>query len=330
MSALPALKLYQEDPNGAESSPLDLKLRQAFEEFLLRDTPKKSTRQAYYTAIEHWEQLLGNPSLRELHKKTAQDFRDRFLEAGGQPENIRKNWRHLKAILRRVGPADSGNPRGEGILSFIPWAKFPSNPETKIPRIATDDELNALYEECGCATWPPENKSKAPAPVIWRSAMVGWLNYGPRTFDLWNLPHKGLLWDFDSAQIRFVAAKTSKLQGMPLNETAFRHFKALRRISKGVFYPTTGRKQFYAQWAEINQRAGLKVPMELRDLRETCCTRYGEEIGKWILGHGANDVTGLHYFNPTPEVVAAIHAFSQPSAFLKGPFIQRQRSFSFA
>lgn len=308
---------------GDGDDPREFSLRQAYDKYLLPDLVDASaadgTLQAYGTAIRHWEKYSGNPAVGQIERNHATLLRDGLLESGMAAATVRKTWAHLRAILRRVAQPISGNPRGEGIIACVPWVRLPKS-KPKLPRLASHSELNLLYDSCRIAIWPSVRKTGVPAPELWRCFLVLVYNYGPRTLDLWRLPWSGV--DWERGLIRFCAEKTSKLQGLPLNAAARAHLERVKLPREKVFWPTGGKTQFYREWRTINAAAGISVPLECRDLRETCASNYeaiSPGVGSWILGHGPKGITQTFYVNPTPQIIEAVHKLPQPAAFLETP-----------
>ncbi|QDT84614.1 tyrosine-type recombinase/integrase [Gimesia chilikensis] len=297
-----------------------LKLRDCFEEFVLPDMEDAphGTLSVYLTTLNHWETRTDNPPVGEISNDLLREFKQSFQKEGYSPESIKKYWRHLRRILRRIGPQIQGNPLGESIIDRVPYMAPPKNTSVKIPRIVTEDELNAVYEACEVATWP---KVESPA-LMWRLAIVIFYNCGPRTQDVF----RRLCWrnvDLENSRISFVSQKRSKLQGIPFQEIVGLHFEAIYRgqdPSETVLRATKCNRSLYSQWKKIQDAAGIQNYIEFRDLRETCNSLLnaavpGANAGKWVLGHGACGVNELYYHNPTPEVLMAVEKLNQPEAF---------------
>ena len=324
---------------GEGDDPADYSVRRAFEVYLRPELVSvgraDGTLEAYETALKHWEAQTSNPSVRACDRSHVESFRDGMLEQGMSPATVRKYWAHLKAILRRLAPPETRNQQGEGIISRVPWMRLPAAPE-KLPRIATFLELNALYDACQVAVWPSEKNTGFLPRIIWRSFLVLVYNYGPRTKDLWRLAWSAVDWERET--LRFQAKKTSKLQGLPFNDATRAHLLRIRptpsilaaagtNTRSDVFWPTRGNAQFYREWQKINAAAGLSVPLECRDLRETCASNYeriSPGVGSWILGHAARGVTARFYLNPTPQVIEAVHKLPQPEAFVEPPRVSNE------
>jgi integrase len=292
-----------------------LTLRVAFDKFLKPDLPpeKKSTISEYRTALNHWERLTNDPPLAKITNDGLRSYRDRLLQHVGA-ETVRKNWRHLRAILRRCGPQADRNPLGRGLLKRIPYMQQPSEVE-KDARIVTFAELTALYQACAVANWP---QCDVPAPAIWRCALVLAYNYGLRTQDLFQLPWSAFDPGFKSFTFR--AQKTRRKQRLPLNRVARAHVQSIRGegLRPLLFCGTKSHRQLYRTWTAINEAAGIEVPVEFRDLRESCNSRLEKirpGVGKFVLGHKLAGVNEKYYLNATPQIREAINRMPQPRVF---------------
>jgi len=296
--------------------PADFSLRQSYTKLLqpelVAQGRAKGTFEAYSTALKKWEEFQPlSPAVAQIKDIHATAWRDAMLEAGFSPATVRKYWRHITAIFGELIQRE--------IISRPPRCRLPRS-RPKLPRLATHVELDALYDACRAATWPAIADTGVAPSLLWRTFLVLAYNYGPRTRDLWRLPAAGVDWDREL--IRFVAAKTSKLQGLPFNETVRLHLVKIRQPREHIFWPTGGNAQFYREWAKINASAGLSAPLECRDLRETAASNYeaiSPGVGSWILGHGPKGITAQFYLNPTPQVLGAVQQLPQPPSFLHGP-----------
>lgn len=301
----------------------NLDLRACFVEYILPDLEDapEGTISLYRTALNHWEARTSNPPVGEITNDVLRKFKQSFLKEKYSPETIKKTWRHIRPILRRVGPPVQGNPLGESIIERIPYMAPPKNNVRKFPRIVTHEEVNAIYQACEVAKWP--YASPCPAPLLWQLALVVFYNCGPRTQDFFKLTRQNI--DLEMRRVSFVAQKTSKLQGVPFQEIVGLHFEAvyqyLNQDESTIVFPVTKSKgSLYDQWKAIQDAAGISKYVEFRDLRETCdsllnAANPGALAGKWVLGHGGRDVNEIYYHNPSPEVLKAVENLEQPDSF---------------
>ena len=313
MSAI-SLRIWHESPDSTIAvEPSRFTLREAYNEFLLPEliAQKRAggTLSAYGTALNHWERCTPNPPIGDVADTHAIAFRDAMMDGNALP-TVKKNWRHLTVIFRELDRLDHIRKPPRVIIA---------KPKPKLPRVVSLAEVDKLYETCDVAEWPPKAKTFSRPGKLWRAFLALEFNLGMRTQDAWRLTWEAI--DFESNLVRFITIKTAKLQGVPMHEVLRKHLEGIRSSRRNIFWPTMATKQFYAQWAKINQAAGISLPVEWRDLRETCCTRYERikrGVGGWILGHAARGVTECNYHEPSQEVLDAVQLYEQPGSFTLG------------
>lgn len=315
------------------SDPARLTLREAFERHLLPDIlacDARGTLQAYRGAINHWERHLGAIPVSALSNALMAQFRDQLLARGLAPATVNKIWRHCRSILRRIGPRHDRNPFGLSLIPEVPAMRAPRPRPLALPRDVSNSDIDLLFRACRVATWPYGDSTLDP--LVWRTMLVLSHNYGPRTWDTWQMRWRSV----DPHLLYLRAQKTGKLAGLPYNSTTAGFLNALKRLRYilagsmllrhpvqdcPVFCGSLRRAPFYQQWAAINHaacQAGLSRPVEFRQLRESCRTKYdafGPQIGMWILGHAPKGVSDTYYLNPSRAVRDAVEAFPQPTSF---------------
>ena len=128
-----------------------LTLREAYEKHYRK--PSKTTCVTYEAQLKLWERFSGNPPVGKITNETMEDFRLAALEAGKTGNTVNSTRTCVRAILRRVGPAVTGNPRG---LEIIP--RIPHMEKTKVYRkpayLIPEDDLNRVYIACRHAETP--------------------------------------------------------------------------------------------------------------------------------------------------------------------------------
>ena len=149
--------MQQASPGDHPASGMTL--RQTFELHYQPDLVEEGrtgTIASYETAISRWERHSENPKnppVCQIDSPSLERFRKAVLAAGLRPATFNSTWRHLRALLRRLGPQHDRNPRGLSILDRIPYVKLAIE-DLDFPRIATFEELDALYAACEHACWP--------------------------------------------------------------------------------------------------------------------------------------------------------------------------------
>ena len=298
-------------------------LRKIFELYYrpeLIEEGRTTTAASYETAISRWERHSANLPVDQIDNASLEGFRRAVLAAGLRPATFNLTWRSIRALLRRLGPQHDRNPRGLSILDRIPYVKLAPE-DFEFPRVATSEELSALYDACEHACWP---STVLPPREFWRTAIVIAYNVGARRRDIFDLRTEDV--DFEKRTIRFRARKTRRRQCIPLNDTTITHLKAVWSERENLFpgnhgiarASTTNRMRI--EWRRLLQRAGIKPPFGFQTLRKTCATMYadtaGIDVAACVLGHYiGGGVTAQFYANPTKRIVEAVNALPQPESF---------------
>ncbi len=294
-----------------------LTLREAFQQFLLHDLSavQPSTIRAYRCALDDWEHLTSNPPIGRIRNADLSRFRTAVLEQPRQPATVNSKIRCLRVIFRRIGPPDSANPLGEGVIARIPYCKLLPEPR-RIPRTASLEELDRIYAACEIATWP-NCCGDIPPSEWWRAFVVCLYNIGPRRRDLQELKTSGV--NFDAETVRYVARKTKKIQIVPLSRIVAAHLQAVWSERDLIFPGGTNKKSLYRQWKAIREVASITERLTFHDLRRTCGTAYanatGLDVASAILGHSISGVTAQFYVDPTERMRRAANELAQPQAF---------------
>lgn len=319
------------DPIGPHSSLTDC--YQAYMIPRLEDRERKpKTFLEYEQAIAHWERLMMTESgcrmpVKEISDKTAKLFRKRLLSETPtrSKATVNKIMRHWSAVVRHLWPADRTNPKGKGLIAFF---DLPGSLEEdgRLPFTFARKELSDLYRACdvvkplrGC------RKSPIQIPLLWRLALVLEYNIGARTYDLFTLKWSDFReFDWKWGSIHFRAAKTRKLQRIPLNQQARLHLDAVKALaldSERIFpaFNPTNASAIRRKWRKICKAAQVNGCFE--DLRKTVSTAYEDlrpGVGPWITGHQLSGVNARNYQNPTKRVLKAVYTLKQPKAFIEG------------
>lgn len=250
-----------------------------------------------------------------------------------------KVWKNIRAILRRIGPRESGNPRAAEIIDRVP-AMDPLHElrggasEDDLSDGAadiTDDQLDRLYWACEIATWPDES-----AALQWQTYLVILSMMGPRVNDAATLRTEHFRMDAESPVRRssrkhrhgwlvYVPAKTSRKKPrrliVPLPPVVRSHVAALARIRGGKLFAwnSSRTKSFADTWQAIADQAGLPE-VERRHVRAVANLRWSstgvrDDLGNWVLGHMTRDVNETHYTRIEPYLIRAVPKLSVPRSF---------------
>jgi integrase len=295
----------------SETEPLTL--RTAFENHYKSPDLKQRTVEAYRNILDHWEKHTENPPVSQITNVTLAQFKNRFLEFNA-PTTFNKARAHILAIMNRLGPPIKGNPAGLSLLDrFVYVGKAKEG--DKIPRVASDDMISAIYQATDVAIWP---KFEFGAPAWWRAVIVFLFNTGLRRNDFLSLKTSAV--DLDNQILEFQAEKTGKTRRLPLHRSVCDHFRKIWSDRELVFPKSKGLKHLYRQWYLIQDAA--KIPKSERltfhQLRSTCGTNlYIRSPGaaQEMLGHSSMETTRKSYAFVTDHLVEVATETRQPPAF---------------
>lgn len=300
-----------------------LSLRDIYEQFhkpdLEANDASPRTCEYYRVILNAWERLTDDPPLAAIDNSTVAAFRDALLAEDKARVTVNKAWRAIRCLLRRAGPPQYRNPAGLNLISTIPYMRE-LREDLPLPKIASFDELSAIYDACTVADWP---SCEIPAARWWQCLLVLAYNAGARRSDLLNLRTSDV--SFTGRRLQFKARKTRKFQSIPINETVIRHLEMTWSRRPLVFPRATHEHRFRDEWKRIQSRAGLHRPVTFPMLRATCSSNYcevgGELVAAFILGHTVRtvpSVTVKHYLNPSGPIRTACDELPQPAAFVAG------------
>ncbi|MCY2968249.1 MAG: hypothetical protein NT069_32235 [Planctomycetota bacterium] len=225
------------------------RLREAFDSLMAPHLATPGTRSVYATTLKKWEALTENPRLDSIDVDAVRTF-SRELQRDVNGNTAAKYLRHLRAILRRCGPATDGNPLGAEILTRSPHVEMPKRRHT-VPRVATVAEVDALFRACEHASWP--RVAGVATMNLWRAAILCLWTLGPRCWDLWACRPRdrhgtGWRWDrvdMDAATITYDQKKTGHETKLPLSASCLRYLHLVQSDRFAIFPATQARGSLY-------------------------------------------------------------------------------------
>lgn len=333
-----ALRLFSAEGTGDPGKPAgELRLSEVFDRFLRAEyAARPGSLGAYEQALGHWERRTNDPPVTAISRDTWRSLKDSMAADGRKPATIAKTGRHLRRILRRIGPATDGNPGGEGVLAKLPHLEMPRVVRS-LPRHADATELDALYEACRVATWPKVGGVTPPA--FWRAALVMMYNLGPRAWEMFcaqprapydaeaDNPLTG--WRFEhvnwrEGSLRYWIPKVHAWHEVPLSNVVVAHLESIRADRATIFPASKARGSLYGQWRCIRAAAAMAVAsvadLEPHDLRKTCQTEWDHVqlgFGDFVVWHTPTDVGGTYYRNFAKKVRARVEELPQPQSFAR-------------
>lgn len=299
-----------------------LKLRGVWQRFYLSPDLAARTREAYLDAIGKWELLTRDPTLAELAdpiggKLIMRDFQANLQQVVKSAATCNKVLRHVRAILRRVGPAGPRNENAFEIIARVPYVK-PAKEDRRPNRVATLDELSAIYGACDVATWPA---CPFAAADWWRCLLVLLYNVGPRRGDFLALKRSDV--KLSCGLLLVQQHKKRHPQWKPINSALCAHIERIWQPERELLFPhSKSMKSLYRTWYAIQTAAGIVEPYWLHQIRKTCGTQlYAQSPGaaQEMLGHSSPQITYDAYANLTAHLVEASNGLRQPAAFVGEP-----------
>lgn len=300
--------------------PRKLRLGDAFARFHRPDLDGRVSRKTldtYREVLAAWQRHTDDPPIGRINNATLAKFRDAYA-AGRSPATVNRAWRHLRAIFRRLGPAETGNPLGESILSRTPYMA-PLREQRRIPRMVSNADLDAVYRAAGSMSWPAF--ADAPPADWWRAWLALAVGCGPRIGDLLRLRPADV--DARGRLLRYRAQKTGTPLEIPLGDVVLAHLRRIGGTRPRLFLTSEtaslSMPLFYRAWSDLLDRARVRRRFTPHDLRRTCGSLYfrvgGYELAAYVLGHAQRSVTMSYYVDPREAARDAADAIDWPPAF---------------
>lgn len=287
----------------------------------------KDTLKWHEILLRRWVVLTGNPELKEITTTILARFRDCLLASKGRgvnrmsPNTVVHYMAFIQALLDKAGPPGHRNRDALGLIDRPPWVK-PPRKLRRIPRIATAEELSALYEAAACMEMP--HVSGAKPPEWWKALLVTAFNTGLRKGTLFKLRMSWIDWQRRAITIPAEATKTFVAQIIPLNETCYSHLLRIRGDRDLLFeWPYTAKRTFYWNLDKLFELAGIPKDRRfglhaIRKATATALWEHSPAAAQYTLGHTTPETTRLFYVSGGGIVARALEAMPQPQAFVNG------------
>jgi integrase len=293
-----------------------LTLRECFDQLYDKTEITARTIAEYGFVLKRWEELTDDPAVKEVDEETLDAFRQKLLDAKYAPATVNGCRTMLRAILRRMGPRETRNPRGLSVIDEVPWMR-PCRVVRGQPRRVSQDDLSRWYLGTRVMTRP---RFAGPAPSFWQALIVVAFFTGLRKSDLFNLRFEDI--DLECGEFNFQARKTQKAATFPLHPIAVEHIRRIRTGRTHVFrcHLATG-GDLSAHFRAIAEAGGVKEGFTLHDLRRSGASeieRVRSGMARVFLQHAATDVTNVSYLNMTEELRECVEKMRVPLAFSGG------------
>jgi len=302
------------------------RLRSFYETSVRSATHAAATVDAYHEFLDWWERLTGDPPVSSINTPIVRAFGEQLISAGLAVPTANKHLRALRHCLKIAEETE--------LLRRRVVVRLFREPEP-MPRIATLEELSAIYWSCASATWPRDVGGEPVNPGnYWRATVVLLYNVGLRRRELVSIRWGAIDWDRQALLVS--SPKTKKHRVKPLHPVVIEHLEAIRGKREYVFGQAgernpsaggsrkvdAGRKTRYEQWDRIQQHAGLAAPyLDFHELRKTCGTRFFEQspgAAQEMLGHASVETTRRSYAQLSPHTREVAEQLRQPVAFYIG------------
>ena len=352
-----AIKIYDgSNEDGDEPVTLDgfFESTMALEMIARKETTKL---RQYRNSITRFTAFLANATnttsirgIATISDLDAIQWQQHEVDLGLEPSTVNVHWTRIRAVLRRAGPPEKGNPQGMSIITRIPYLRALTTPKPK-PKVVSTETIDAIYVYgAPDMTWPDKFDGVTPA-LVWRCWLVCGYNLAMRTRDLLSLRWENVIDDPQSLDpdsenespygwVQWVPAKTEHSKPdplvLPLNQCVRVHLDSIRNDSPYVFgreMATCSNDKLYGrasrpasgQWPRLLDLTSTHqaIPrFKIKALRKTANTAYNRldrKLGEHILGHAARGVNDMFYQQWEADVIEYVAKLPQPKSFKKEP-----------
>lgn len=301
------LRIYNPDAK----SPTQNTLTALFEKEILPRRPfwDPRTLAEYNSTIHLWEEITGDPPVSQIDDRLITQFAAGLAARKGKAgrglsrNTIRKHLRHLRAMLRLLGPRAT---RGIGLLAELPVIEWP-RPAMRPITTFTMNELRALRDAASDFQTP----LTAPIPSDrWWIAMVTVL-YNTS----WRIGTAlQLRWEWIQGNLAVIPAEAHKRgdagRRYYLNTHARQALNSIhRKDSNGLVFPWNGAILSLQRWRRrIARKCGIPDD-ELHGfhcIRRTALSEIAKLnplVARIMAGHAIHDVLAEHYISD--DVIAS-------------------------
>ncbi len=302
--------------NGKPGSP-KMTLREAFEAHYPKDELAERSVEKMRHDLKRWERATNNPPVDKIDEAVLEDFR-RTLLTTNSPASVNGTRCAIRAVLRRIGPAITGNPCGLGIISRIPYMK-PTKVIRGLPRRVDQEDLSRFYIGCEQMQSP---KWGGPATYWWQAWLAVAYFSGLRKGDVFAIRFADL--DLEKGTLLFTARKTAKPMRLPLHPVAIEHIRRIEQPAREFVFESSIKASgsFYQRWEWICRKAAIAEPFTAHDIRRTAASeieRVKAGMASVLLQHASTSTTHVSYLNQLEELSEAIAKMRVPLAFKHGP-----------
>lgn len=315
MTRVTHLRVFWPDGNGRGQQPT---LSEAFEQEILPRRPFWDARTVaeYRSTLNLWAKITGDPPLSEIDDRLISRFSAELLRRPGKRagamlsrNTVRKHLRHLKAMLRQLGPRAT---RGIGLLSEIPVIEAPRPAQRPVTTFSRA-QLRSLVE--GASFFQTPLTHPIPSGVWWRALIVVLYNTA------WRIGTAlSVRWEWVDGDWINVPPEAMKRREMGrrfyLNSAARRALGTIRQDS-GPIFPWAGAMLSLQRW---RRRIAARVGLPTNELYGFHCLRrttlsaiaaINPIVARIVAGHAIHDVLADHYTSDQ-VIVDTLERLPQP------------------
>jgi integrase len=244
--------------------------REAYERRIL-DGMEPSTRTVTLEALGQFERLIKPVYMRSIKTQTVDDFTAKRRTDPGRrkgdvisPATLSKELRHLKSALRIA--------KEWGYLAEVPKCRM-IRELGKLPTYVTGEHFAAIYAACDKAKQPADQPF--PAADWWRGLVVTAYMKGWRIGDLLSLRRADVDLENGTAISRAENNKGKRDDRVQLHPVVVEHMKRLAGFDPCIFPWEFNIRRLYAEFARIQEAAGIRLPCSGEHKHTRFCYVYG-------------------------------------------------------
>jgi integrase len=222
-------------------------------------------------ALNRFERVIKPKYMKSIKTTIIDDFiAERKTERGKHkeelisPASVNKELRHLKHVLRIA--------HEWGDLNEVPRFHMLKEPG-KEPTFITGEHFTAVYTACDKATLPAAQPY--PAADWWRGLVTMAYMTGWRIGDLLALRRNDVDLDKATALSRAENNKGKRDERVNLHPVVVEHLKRLAGFDPCMFPWKHNLRRLYAEFARIQEAAGIKLPCDKGHEHTRFCHVYG-------------------------------------------------------
>lgn len=217
---------------------------------------QSSSRKEIVLSLRCFSRVAKPRLLESITTESMVDFTSKRREERGRkpgsrvsPATVNKDLRNVRGALRTA--------EEWGYLEKAPRIKFLREPR-KLPRYVEPDHFAAIYEACNVAYLP--NNVPCVAPEWWRCLLVMAQMTGWRIGELLSLRRQDVDLESGYAITRHRNNKGHRDAKVPLHPVVVDHLRRIWSFDEVVFRWTPNRRTLDAQFARIQDEAGIRLP----------------------------------------------------------------------